>query len=273
MFRKVMLVMVGLALASLMIASTRGTGQAVYAEGNDDFNVTLTLTGTVVQVTSNTIILTDGTTLRIIAGKTSLPANLGPGVVITIVAEIDDEDLVAITITITLEGTPTAEPTTAPTVEPTVEPTVAPTVEPTVEPTTEPTVVPTMAADCGGNTQQPVALRLSNALGVTYDEIMGWHCKGYGFGEIARAYLLAKNSAGDANPLTVDGIFALRASGQGWGQIVKASGVSPSKLSLGKALKDNEDPKGNGNGKGNSNDKGNGKGNGNNKGNGNGKGN
>ena len=53
----------------------------------------------------------------------------------------------------------------------------------------------TESASCGGNGgQHPVATRLADAFGVSYDEIMGWHCKGYGFGNIAKAYLLAQKT-------------------------------------------------------------------------------
>ncbi len=43
---------------------------------------------------------------------------------------------------------------------------------------------------------------------------MGWFCQGYGFGEIDQAYALSLAS-GD----TPADIFAMRASGMGWGQI------------------------------------------------------
>jgi hypothetical protein len=61
---------------------------------------------------------------------------------------------------------------------------------------------------------------------VEISEITIWFCKGYGFGEIAKAYLLAQKSG----EYTVEQIFAMREAGQGWGQIVKKVGVSPKEL-------------------------------------------
>ena len=46
---------------------------------------------------------------------------------------------------------------------------------------------------------------------------MGWFCQGYGFGEIDLAYELAQISG-----KPVSEIFAMRASGMGWGNIKKA---------------------------------------------------
>jgi hypothetical protein len=167
---------------------------------------------------------------------------------------------------------PTAEVTSEPTVEVTTEPTAEVTSEPTVEVTTE----PTSTAGCS-QPNQPVAQRLADSFGVSYDEIMGWHCQGFGFGEIARAYLLA-DAAGD-NASTY---FAERQGGEGWGQIVKQAGVHPSALAPGQVIRPNHDATeessanshpGNGNGGGNGNGNGNGHGNGGGNGNGNGDGN
>jgi hypothetical protein len=119
-----------------------------------------------------------------------------------------------------------------------------------------------MAATCGSGNTQPVAARLAAAFGVPYAEIMGWHCKGFGFGEIAKAYLLAKKTGkapGD--------YFGMRTKGEGWGQIVKDAGVKPQDLAPGQVNKGNGQGNGNkGNGQGNSgNGQDNGKGKGHNK--------
>ncbi len=116
----------------------------------------------------------------------------------------------------------------------------------------------------------PVAMRLAEAFGVPYEEIIGWHCAGFGFGEITRAYLLA-----DATGLTPDTYFAQRNAGIGWGQIIREAGVHPSDLAPGQVIRRNN---GHGNGNGNGNcGRGNGNGNGNpncgGRGNGNGNGN
>ncbi len=86
---------------------------------------------------------------------------------------------------------------------------------PTVPPVSgsEPTGRP--ITDCVGATPQPTAEMLAETYGVDYEEIMGWFCQGFGFGEIDLAYSLSQQ-----NPdYSVEEIFALRSSGMGWGAI------------------------------------------------------
>jgi hypothetical protein len=99
---------------------------------------------------------------------------------------------------------------------------------PTVETTptaTDGTLQPTLPAGtatpeprtngiCGSDAQQPHAVTLAERYGTTYEVIMGWFCRNYGFGEIDLAYQL---SAEFGKP--VEGIFAMRETGLGWGQI------------------------------------------------------
>jgi hypothetical protein len=75
---------------------------------------------------------------------------------------------------------------------------------------------------------QPVALAIADAFGVPVSEVLALHADGLGFGEIARAYFLARELAADADPtndLTAAQILAMHQSGQGWGQIVAALGL------------------------------------------------
>jgi hypothetical protein len=78
------------------------------------------------------------------------------------------------------------------------------------------TPTPTPVTDCTGANPQPKGQKLSELYGVPYEEIMGWFCQGFGFGEIDLAYSL---SAQTGTP--VDQIFAMKASGLGWGEIKK----------------------------------------------------
>jgi hypothetical protein len=74
----------------------------------------------------------------------------------------------------------------------------------------------------------PVALAIADAFGVPLSEVIALHADGLGFGEIARAYFLARELAADAdltNDLTAAQILAMHQSGQGWGQIVAALGL------------------------------------------------
>jgi hypothetical protein len=179
------------------------------------------------------------------------------------------------------DGTPTPTPTMTPiviTATPTFTPDpLTPTMTPlpvvvTVTPTYWPT--PEDDDDACDRPNHPVALQLAQSFGVSYDEIIGWHCRGFGFGEIARAYLLAEQTV--ESP---DMYFALKESGMGWGQIVRDAGISGSEhssLAPGQVKhRDDDGHPGNGNGnngRGN-NGNGNGNGNGNNGNNGNGRGN
>lgn len=126
------------------------------------------------------------------------------------------------------EKTPTPSPTVeqSPTSQ-TAEPTG------TVEPTTvtpEPTLEGTRAGCEGGDWQQPEGARLAQRWGVSYNEIMSWFCQGYGFGEIDLAYELAQQSG-----KPVSEIFAMRASGMGWGNIKRELQPKPERQPTPKA--------------------------------------
>ena len=58
--------------------------------------------------------------------------------------------------------------------------------------------------------------RLAQEFGVSYEEIMGWFCQGFGFGEIDLAYSLSLEYG-----VPVTDIFAMREAGEGWGNIKK----------------------------------------------------
>jgi hypothetical protein len=117
-------------------------------------------------------------------------------------------------------------------------------------------------SDVISTTTHPKGDELAQEFGVDYTEIMGWFCKGYGFGEISHAYDISKLKG-----IPVEDVFALRASGMGWGKIKQSYGL------IGKPA---HTENGNGNGAGNGNNGNNGQkngGNNGNKGNGNDKGN
>ncbi|MBX3058208.1 MAG: FecR domain-containing protein [Anaerolineae bacterium] len=76
-----------------------------------------------------------------------------------------------------------------------------------------PTVTPAPGT-CTGTEVQPTGLTLAQRYGVSYDEIMGWFCAGFGFGTIDLAYSLSQETGAD-----VAVIFTMSASGMGWGQI------------------------------------------------------
>lgn len=121
----------------------------------------------------------------------------------------------------TITPTPSITPTITPTVTTTI--TATETVTPTETPTPEETEEPEDL--CTGAQPHPTGLRLANTYFVPYDEIMGWFCQGFGFGEIDRAYSLSLQYN-----MPVADIFAMKSSGMGWGQIKKQlqeTGLAP----------------------------------------------
>ncbi len=126
--------------------------------------------------------------------------------------------------------------------------------------------------EANGPQEQPRAARIAAAYGVPYKEVIGWFCKGYGFGQIDKAYALAKLiSDKSKTTLNVAPVFAELDSGKAWGEIVSAAGFSMKDVNQARKAAFGKGSKGNGNGNDNGNGKGNGKGKG--KGKGNGKGN
>jgi hypothetical protein len=161
-----------------------------------------------------------------------------------------------LTKTPTVTGTVTPTPTMTPTVTGTLPtPTITQTPTTTLTPTPTHTFTPTPTeivknndSRCDNRTkQQPEALRLAQRFQVSYDEIIGWFCRGFGFGEIDLAYDLSRSSG-----KTVDSIFAMRSSGLGWGEIRKQLQNQVPPASTTPQPKNNN---GNGNGGGNGNGK------------------
>jgi hypothetical protein len=72
---------------------------------------------------------------------------------------------------------------------------------------------------CSGSStkDQPEAARLAQQFGVTTQEITGWFCQNYGFGEIRMAYSIAAQKA-----VPVADVFAKLAGGEDWGKIMQA---------------------------------------------------
>ena len=85
---------------------------------------------------------------------------------------------------------------------------------------------------CVGANPHPVAQALADEFGVPYETIIGWHCDGFGFGEIAKALLIAEQNEG-VDPAD---LLARHAAGEGWGAIKKEYGVSPSDLAPGRVI-------------------------------------
>ncbi len=78
-----------------------------------------------------------------------------------------------------------------------------------------------------------VATAIANFYGVSVDSVTAMHDAGHGYGEIVKAFALAK-LLGDK---TADDIFKLRAENQGWGQLLKSLAVSKWDTSVGKLMR------------------------------------
>jgi hypothetical protein len=120
-----------------------------------------------------------------------------------------------VTVTPSATFTPTLTLTPTPTITPTATLTVTVTATPIITATATPTPQPT-AINCTGADPQPKAQTLAEQYGVPYEEIMGWFCQGFGFGEIDLAYSLSLETG-----VPVADIFAMKSSGLGWGEIKK----------------------------------------------------
>ncbi len=119
-----------------------------------------------------------------------------------------DHHRTRLTVTAVLQCGATPIPTTPPPPEPT--------------PTPSPTPDPEDNSTCTGTDPHPTGTRLAAQYGVSYQEIMGWFCSGFGFGEIKLAYDLEIESG-----VPVHQIFGMKSSGMGWGNIKKELNPKP----------------------------------------------
>lgn len=69
---------------------------------------------------------------------------------------------------------------------------------------------------CSHEKQHPAGLKLAEKYQVSYEEIMGWFCQNFGFGEIDMAYEMSLQSG-----ISVEELFAMKVGGTGWGNIRK----------------------------------------------------
>ena len=79
----------------------------------------------------------------------------------------------------------------------------------------------------------PIGMAIALYFNIPYTQVMSLHEQGWGFGNIARAYLTAAASQG---ALTPEQVLAMRQAGVGWGQIKKEYGVHPGGNGLGSIM-------------------------------------
>jgi hypothetical protein len=109
--------------------------------------------------------------------------------------------------------------------------------------------------EAGAPEQQPRAARIAAAYKVPYKDVIGWFCKGYGMGQIDRAYAIAAASAKKGKALKAADVFAKLAAGENWKQIITDADISMKDVNQARKA-----AFGNGKGKGNANANGKGQG-------------
>src|SRR5262249_26798772 len=97
--------------------------------------------------------------------------------------------------------------------------------------------------------QQPRAARIAKAYGVPYKDVIGWFCKGYGLGQVDRAYAIV---AAKGNITKVSDVFDSLAAGKNWKQILTDANLSMKEVNQARKAAFGHG-KGNGKGKGNGN--------------------
>ncbi len=88
------------------------------------------------------------------------------------------------------------------------------------------------ADGCLMNTRHPVATALAGAFELDYATVMGWHCDGFGFGQIGRALLIADLTG----EMTAEELLAGFEGGRAWGHIMRDLGLSPSQFAPGRVI-------------------------------------
>lgn len=296
--REILAAALALVLALVLIAPlTAQDGDAALDELTEEEAtivigpISFSQNGDIVVVSTDEV--TGEVTAYIIAPASAFtPSSVAEGDIVIIMGRLlpDGVTVQAITFEFFVEEEPEATPeaTAEATPEATEEPEVTP--EATAEFTPEPEVTPeaTPEFETCGNTNHPVAARLSEEFGLSVDEIVAMHCDGNGYGNIARALLMAREAGETA---TAWDFLERHQNGEGWGHIMRESGMHPSEFAPGRIGKGQSDDdgstdeeamtttesnrpgnRGGGNGNGNSNGNGNGN-NGGGRGNGNGQGN
>jgi hypothetical protein len=191
-----------------------------------------------VQTISQTAIGINNLTI-LVPDSVPLPVGIRIGTTVTVRANLCNDDSIAAGAIVA--GIPTATPVPpedAGTEEAAQEATsadtiVAPTANGSAPPdlTARPDASPSPIPGCD-KPGQPLAALIATGYGVPYAEVVGWHCKGFAFGVIARAYLLVITGEGDGKHVTAATILTLRQAGKRWSAIMLELDVQPDPQSL-----------------------------------------
>ena len=160
--------------------------------------------------------LPDGTQVQVrafVASESNTPEGHPADLRLNIVKDCQPVETGSPTETLTATATTTATATLTPTQTITVTPTM--TMTPEINAT--PVLMSNPVSDCTGADPHPAGTTLAGDLGVPYEEIMGWFCQGFGFGDIKIAYGLSGEFG-----VPVEEIFAMKLGEMGWGRIRQA---------------------------------------------------
>ena len=218
-------IIVLVALFGVMLTAAQDTSDSA-----EEFDALIEVSGEVTYNDDGDLVV-DG--IIIAPASAFIPATLSEGDYVTITGYLlpDDATLMATSLVIgeAPEATDEPEVTEEPTAEVTQEPEVTETPEVTEEPEVTETPMPVLCEEPPGG--HPVATAIASQFEVEYATIWTLHCEGWGFGEIARAYLLAEETGSNAQAY-----LDLNTAGMGWGEIMRASGVHPSQLAPGRVI-------------------------------------
>jgi hypothetical protein len=200
-------------------------------DDSDDLPIVVKLSGKIQELTVKSVRINDMVVL--LPSGFVLPSGIKVGTIITINANLHNDDtLVIMTLTPGAE-TPTPTPTDEAVEEPTEEATIQPTL-PATEVVTPVATLPVTTIVIPGcdKPKQQLAVLVSTTFDVPYADVVGLRCKGFAFGVIARAYLIAISGQDEGKTITVITVLNLRLKGRHWSIIIIELDVHPTPESL-----------------------------------------
>lgn len=196
-----------------------------FAQENDGFDTLLFEIEGVYSVDKEGVITVDGVVLA--PAATFVPPQIANGTRVKVIGILlGDDTLQVVSIEEVLDEEDEADAEVTPEPQPEATP------EAEVTPEPQPEATPEASAGgrvCVPNTH-PVANAIANEFEVTVEEVIALHCAGEGFGNIARAYMLARALDGDVNA-----ILAQR-GGKSWRDLLAEANLRPQDLAPGYAM-------------------------------------